>query len=551
VLDAHVLPDHTGVILGTVFERGDTSKPARLANFNAQECERIRTSAGRSLIKHQWGRFVAVLRNPRDGTVRILRDPTAGVPCYYFEHKGVWFCLSDPEDAADAGVLSVSFNKDYLTAQAIMPGVNCEETALAGLYELLGGQCITVRNEKLSKDFYWHPADHAQAPPMEDPTAAALEVERLTRYGVESYAALHPNILLLASGGIDSSIVAACLQRTATRVTGFSAYADDPAGDERRYSRALKKSTGFEWIEQPTSTALLDARPPRAARPRLLFSAPQELKFIAAAKERGATGIVTGHGGDGVFYECRDHATEDYFATHGLIGLFEVARQSARLKRTSIPRELREVYRRETRAPYNPLADVVKYSKLVSAAAVNKVLQEPQRFTHGWLHSGTEALTPGQCRHISMLSFPFARALTWKPGYPDFIDPLLNPLLIEFLLALRAYTLLYGGRTRALARMGFAPFLPAEIIRRTDKGDTRGIMKELRRANLAAMRKTLLDGYLVQTGIIDGRAARDGLSDAPTDVFPSEPLRHYCMELTVQEWLRTQPVTTTAYALSE
>lgn len=540
LIDAHILPDHSGIILGTVFNRSDASKPARLATFTKEECERIKVSAGRSLVKQQWGRYVAILRSPSDGTIRALRDPTAGVPCYYFESKGVWFILSDPEDAAECGVLPICFNHDYLIAHAIMPGIACEETSLTGLRELLGGQCITLRNERLSSEYYWHPAEYAQGTRVDDPATAALQVERLTRYGVESYAALHPRILLLASGGVDSSIVAACLQRTASNVIGFSAYADNPAGDERRYSRLLRDSTGFEWIECPSRAVALDVQPPRAARPRLIYSAPQERQFIAAAKSRNARAIASGQGGDGIFYECREHATEDHFETHGFHGLLTAARRSAKLKRTSVTRELRRAFGQKKQSLPHPLAEALRFAKLVSTASADRVLQQRERFTHGWLQSDTQSLTTGQRRHIRLLIFPFARALTWMPGGPDLIDPLLNQLLMEFLLPMRAHTLLHGGRTRALARMAFAPYLPASIIQRTDKGNVRGDMKALRRANLPAMRDKLLNGYLAESGIVDGLALRDCLSDTPTEISPTLALNHYCMELAVREWLRTK-----------
>src|SRR6185295_7344387 len=55
------------------------------------------SSAGRELIEHHWGRYVALLRNAETDEVHVLRDPTAGLPCFVTNLDGVHLVFSDIE----------------------------------------------------------------------------------------------------------------------------------------------------------------------------------------------------------------------------------------------------------------------------------------------------------------------------------------------------------------------------------------------------------------------------------------------------------------------
>jgi hypothetical protein len=99
---------------------------------------------------------------------------------------------------------------------------------------------------------------------------------------------------------------------------------------------------------------------------------------------------------------------------------------------------------------------------------------------------------------------------------------------------------------RSLVRRAFAPNLPATIIRRTAKGTVNRHARKLVDANEAFLRDTLLDGMLVQKGLLDRARLAEFLSPgrAHDSRAHHEVLyQHLCTEV----WLRRGSALTTSY----
>jgi asparagine synthase (glutamine-hydrolysing) len=80
--------------------------------------------------------------------------------------------------------------------------------------------------------------------------------------------------------------------------------------------------------------------------------------------------------------------------------------------------------------------------------------------------------------------------------------PLLSQPLMEVCLQIPTYLLLRGGRERALARQAFADRVPAQILRRRDKGSIVSHATEMLRQSETFVRELLLDGALAGAGVI-------------------------------------------------
>ena len=75
--------------------------------------------------------------------------------------------------------------------------------------------------------------------------------------------------------------------------------------------------------------------------------------------------------------------------------------------------------------------------------------------------------------------------------------------MVEWCLGLPIDLLTAGGRDRALARDAFVDRLPTEIRNRSSKGDLTAFLGRQIVADLPFLRDHLLDGRLVQQGVID------------------------------------------------
>src|SRR5690606_20114884 len=92
---AYVLPERRGVILGRLFRR---SSNARIYTIDEAEGVAIAESKGGRLISDYWGRYVAFLFDPRNGSRVVVKDPTGRLPCFHVDRHGVtlyFSCLQD------------------------------------------------------------------------------------------------------------------------------------------------------------------------------------------------------------------------------------------------------------------------------------------------------------------------------------------------------------------------------------------------------------------------------------------------------------------------
>ena len=219
------------------------------------------------------------------------------------------------------------------------------------------------------------------------------------------------------------------------------------------------------------------------------------------AEDAGARTLWTGQGGDHVFLQATDSPiATDYLQLQGFrLGLITAIRAQAHLSRQPYWFVLKSIYsrRRGVGSTSNTLA---REPCFVAQAAlpddVDRYVQHP------WV-ADAEDLPRGKQMQIRFLSEvanrhrPIAR-LERAPQH----HPLLSQLLMECCLQIPTYLLLRGGRERALARDAFADRVPAQILRRRDKGSIVSHATEMLRQSEPFVRELLLDGVLAGAGVI-------------------------------------------------
>lgn len=557
-LRAQPLANDVGVILGTLFERNrdvDDDSPARRTALTARSCEAILASRGRWLIENCWGNYVAFMRDAGSGTVRVLKDPTGSLPCFTTRSDNVAVCFSHIGDCVELGLRRFTIDREYLRARVL--GFNdLQRNPLEGVEQVHRGECVELdpSAESLvrSSRAYWNPFTFVGGESaIEDPAHAAAAMRATVRSCTQTLSAGHASLLHRLSGGLDSSIVAGCLGRASTqpRITCYTYFNPEGRSDERPWARLAAEHTGFEHVECPIVptnvplTELVRPRPATEPLPLLAYLLRSTIEHRLAA-ERKATAVFTGDGGDSGF--CSDsfpYAVTDYLRRHG--------------PRPAALRLASEVALRTERSTWAVLLSSTRHwlfgakmseqlpallmgSRLVSAQ-LRDARTIPDNYPHPWF---------GELRHVPwdlirrlgvLVSTPeFYNVTDAAQAEPEVVSPLYAQPAVELFLRIPIHVHAEGGRDRGLARRAFAREVPEPILQRLWKDRAPGFHSEVLLCNLDLVREILLDGVLVNEGLLDRAAVEAALAAGPskTDVLPVEIYRHLDVEVWARYWMR-------------
>jgi asparagine synthase (glutamine-hydrolysing) len=281
-----------------------------------------------------------------------------------------------------------------------------------------------------------------------------------------------------------------------------------------------------------------------------LFSAPQVCKPSVAAlfrlleinlinrfaQEAGARTLWTGQGGDHIFLQTADALSAgDYLDTRGLRpGFIAAVRDAARLSRRPYWFVLKSAYSRRRSAGGHPHS-AAPAACFVAPAALSHDVGES--LSHPWTADAGD-LPRGKQFQIFFLSQvanrhrPIAR-LERAPQH----HPLLSQPLMEACLQIPTYLLLRAGRERGLAREAFADRVPAQILRRRDKGSIMSHAIEMLRRSEPFVRELLLEGVLAGSGVIVRRELEPHIVQGQP--FREEHLLPLLACIAAEVWART------------
>jgi asparagine synthase (glutamine-hydrolysing) len=538
-----------GVIFGRLFRRHhELQWHAFCEPIDAIESERMCESGGEHLIESYWGRYVAVLREGANQKVRVVRDPSGGLPCYILLHERVHIVFSEIEVCLRLGLMKFSINWNFIASMLPYSALQIRETGLKEVSELQPGERASFSGTDVEYALLWKPADLARRGRIVDPAQAVAAVRESVKESVHAWASLHRSLTHNLSGGLDSSIVLGCLKSAPNepQVTCIHYYA--PAGneDERNYARLVAKHMDAELIECELDGA--DAPLERLMEIRLapkpwfyiydLVHSPIEARIGA---DKAATGAFSGAGGDGLFVQARaDLAVVDYLRHFGFRpGVLGVALDAARINRASVWRMLYEgVLRHWKRPSRNVLAEFGGRRSVIPPEVYERARNNQSLFPP-WIRDA-EVLTPGLMWQIVCLSIPpqFYESFGGATAV-ERTPVLLSQPVMEACLRIPTYVWITGGRDRSIARRAFTDVLPQQIVRRTQKGLVDRYNRRMLDRNATFLRETLLDGLLVKAGLLDREKLEEFTSaGASSEGFEyNEVLRHHlCTEIWVRRW---------------
>lgn len=556
-LEPHVLAGNAGVVLGTLFTRRgdfDDGTPAQACKLDEARSAAIVDSRGEWLVRNAWGNYVAFIAGALTGSTLVLKDPCGSLPCFSAAGRGISVVFSSIADCMELGSVRFTVNRRFVERRLYSGEMTQQFDALNEAVQIRRGERVEFSPLQqpaiVSRRFLWNPFEFARThAPLDDPSSAATALRNTLRSCTSTLASCHESVLLRLSGGLDSSIVLSCLQRTprAPRLLAYTQYTPNSPMDPRPWARMAIGDSGCEHIEVESTpaairlSALLEMAP--AAEPfstlMCLVTAAQEQSLIA---RRAATATFTGDGGDCAFGSfCIGEAAAAYLRRHGpRPAVVRLAAESASiLGQTTWHALQRALQIWITGRSLTSLASLNNEArKLVTEEVVRECEASPA--VHPWLTGLPHAPWEPISKLGMLLGSPDLYAGQPKPSAagPEIVAPIYAQPFIELVLRIPADVLFAGGQDRGLARRAFRGDVAQPILNRLWKDRAGDFHDEVIRRNLDWLREMFLDGVLVGEGLLDKAAVEGALAPGPSkgNVFPGELLRHLDTEIWARHW---------------
>lgn len=517
-------------LVGWAFRRDNFAAYETLAAADEQA---IIASEGQWALRHLWGHYLLFWIDEH-GDGWILRSPAAGPAIYHAVEEslpsgtGRAVAFTDLRLARALGFDLDRPDAAALDAQIRFPLHRGRSTGIEGVSEILPGEIVRLHDGTRSKRG-WSPWDHIRTPPVR---IAADELREIVHDTIGAWSDRFERIQLELSGGLDSSIVAACLSGRKGSWRAANLATPGAPGDERPYARAMAERAGVlldEIVMPDVPGDPLAALPVMRTRPGGFgLLGTSDAALLNAAEEFRADAIFTGVGGDNIFGLIRrPDPVVDAAHFAGLRTAWRTAADLAHMTRDSV---WRAIYLAARRAIYGPRAWPRDGTFLARQfATVNP--------DHPWLEAAPMR-HPGQ--------FGYGRALLpiqpFVDGYDrafalPMIAPLLSQPIVEFGLGVATWLWCEGGQDRALARRAFAEDLAPAVRDRRTKGRVESLIVPAFDANRAAIRRFLLDGWLADAGVLDC-AAIDAELKRPADARDAIYIR-LLQIVDIERWARS------------
>ncbi|WP_066823702.1 asparagine synthase-related protein [Sphingomonas mali] len=496
-----------GGVVGTLFPRHGA--PRAITGFEEAERDTLTHGGSQELLSSHWGGYVSAW--VKGDAVEILRDPSGALPCYRARIGEIAALASDLDLLAAAGMTPAGIAWDALGRMLYSCGLPMVESALTGITTLLAGTAIILEGHAERPAPGWSPWAFVEPCASEERAATSERLRRTVEHCVSAWSSLYRRPLLSLSGGLDSSIVAACLARSKRAATCLTLHTDDPAGDERSYAALLCEALGLPLAEWRYDLGAVDLGHALGAHlPRPIGRAeaqPYEAAHRAVAARVGADAFFSGNGGDNVFgfsqsaVALADRALHEGPGAGAFATLRDICRQTG-------AGPLR-VVRAATRIARQPPA----YRWKPSPALLHPELIASLRdfpLVHPWLEAPAWVL-PGKAVHIAGIARAHPNLESDRGRIAHLVNPLLSQPIIEVCLSIPSWQWREGGRDRAMARTAFAGMLPQAIVERKVKGTPDPFCGEIVRRKRQELRERLLGGRLAAHRILDPDAVDETL----------------------------------------
>lgn len=509
VAASHAIATPGRWIVGSLFRRGEATP---LTEATPRASPRT-VSAASELTRDHWGDYVA-FGTSRDGRY-ALRAPFGSLPCYWHEAPDHVVLASSVRLLGAFGGTAPAVDWHALGQFLAATDLRNGRTCLRGVEELGGGQAIEVSDRGIHLKRHWSPwswADRAQAfhnrEAAADALAGAIDTAVVSRLPVDA-----PAILLL-SGGLDSSVVAAALASNGRRFTCLTMAVADAQGDERDHARAVARHLDVPLCEVLRDPRQVDlTRPLARGLPRPTGAQFRQATFAAAddlARETRSALVIDGGGGDNMFCSLQSVApvVDALFAMGRGARPLATAASIARMAQVSLAAVV-------ARAGVRLVTRRAAYRWPVDHSFLDPGIVDGLNSSHPWLNV-PRGTPPGKAAQVGLLLAAMAVTDGLDPDQqPALLSPLVSQPVAEAALRVPSWMWFEEGRNRVPVRQAYAARLPASVVGRRSKGTPTGFLARLVVREADLLRPFLLDGCLAIHGVIDRAAVEAALAPGP------------------------------------
>lgn len=499
------------IILGAVIDhQGTAFAIERLAALTGVRTVRPGTAAA-ALVERGWGQYLGLFADPANGRIAsVMRDPLGAFCAYAVRHAGI-IVLARSWPAWLVAAIGTDLAPDERIVANILanPVVPTFASALAGAELLAPGYLHDLHRPDTSTQI-WSPLRFAAGATSRPPDIAQAQLRGAVDMACRGMAADHERMLLQLSGGLDSAIILAGLSRAISpdRMSALNLATAQRATDESRFANDAARAHGVSLVARYLDPAGVDlaSLAPHSGRaaPRIYgLDVQQETVITEAARSEGASAIMTGQGGDAVFFQmAHPELAVDYRRAHGIAAYgagypWIVARRA----NCSVWRIWGAMLRDQVRWGH-PSPSPVRYDARLLGRRGRDMLN-PLLGRHPWLRDA-HGLPPAKRLHLTAISHALVYlSATARQRTATICHPLLSQPVVEACLAVPTFDLSADLRDRSLARDAFRDVVPASILARTTKGESSYYTNRAVVANLGFLRDHLLGGELARRGLVD------------------------------------------------
>lgn len=490
-----------------------------------------------NIIQNYWGDYILLLPDGDSaGPISVTRSPSSSsdLPCFYSLTQGIGFVTSNVALAIRLGLCPKRIDPDYVVHRLVYPSLRTGRTGLSGISELMPGCTVCTVDGNVIQD--WSPWAFAD-PCMRygDLHEAAAAIRSASQMVVKAFADQDKSTLLELSGGLDSSIVGACLMDTNATVFCNTLTSPDPGADEQDYAGLVANMIGADLLmtELQYDDALFKfPLPERMVTPVIgPLQVAVDTAMIKAAEHLGTNSYFSGAGGDTIFcYLTSAVPAADAFRGAGFSEGIQAVRNLSLFHQCT--------YWKAGRLTLRKLGQSHDVPYGIDRTFVSKHVPLPTPEHHPWLSAPENALAGDRQRIFQLSGTQFFRDSCLRAMTRRVRMPLLSQPVVEACLRAPSWMWFSGGQNRAVARQAFADRLPPKILARRSKGTFTAYLGALYRRRRRQMLDFLLDGELTARGILDAAQLLDGLNER--GAYAGDTVLRVLQLCTLENWARQQ-----------
>lgn len=527
-----LVPGH-GAIVGRLF----SNDGAPIDHYRAIPPCSSGTQLEAYLLSNCWGEYVLLHEDGNDpGEFRAMRDPSGAMTCVHSIRQGRGFIASDVTLPMRLGRFRKNVDWDHLPHILSYPFLRIERTGLVDLRELLPGCVLIVEGTSARTEAVWSPWKYV-APPSRhsDLSSAIAEIHRAVSCVVKAYADTDRSTLLELSGGLDSSIVASCLLGSGASIQCGTLVMPTAGTDERIYASDVATRLGLDLQSVPVffqDSHYEFPLPPEHTLPLIgILQHAINLAWERAADRLGATGFLSGGGGDTVFgYLKGASPAADAFQERGIGAGLAAIRNLSILHQCTMWKAARLTARKLARGPK---AAWLRDDVLLDAS---KLPRYPD--PHPWFNPPPRTLSGDREKVFDLIGAHSYKECTPRGSHRVVRFPLVAQPVLQACLKVPTWMWISEGRDRYVARKAFSDALPERVLNRRGKGTYANYCGAVYERKKAGMRAFLSDGLLRSRGLLDIVALETFIATslAPRDMSFMR-IFDLCM---VENWARQQ-----------